>query len=97
MTGGDPALDAVFGTAVLLNFILATFNLLPIPPLDGSHVLYNFLPQPLAYNYMSLARYGLLILLILFWLPPFRQLLAYVMLPAQIAALYLRELVLRVG
>jgi Zn-dependent protease len=97
VTGGDPALDAVFGTAVLLNLILATFNLLPIPPLDGSHVLYNFLPQPLAYNYMSLARYGLLILLILFWLPPFRQLLGYVMLPAQIAALYLRELVLQVG
>jgi Zn-dependent protease len=97
VTGGDPALDAVFGTAVLLNLILATFNLLPIPPLDGSHVLYNFLPQPFAYNYMSLARYGLLILLVLFWLPPFRQILGYVMIPAQIAALYLRELVLQVG
>jgi hypothetical protein len=46
---------------------------------------------------MSLARYGLLILLVLFLLPPFRQLLGFVLLPAQIAALYLRELVLQVG
>ena len=37
-------LDAIFATAVQLNLILAAFNLLPIPPLDGSHVLANFLP-----------------------------------------------------
>ena len=50
---------------VKINIILAMFNLLPIPPLDGSHVLAYILPHPLSVRYQQIARYGILIILIL--------------------------------
>ncbi len=49
--------------AVYVNLILGIFNLIPIPPLDGSNVLAYFLPPQLAYKYMSLSRYGFVILI----------------------------------
>ncbi|HID11544.1 MAG TPA: site-2 protease family protein, partial [Candidatus Latescibacteria bacterium] len=39
-----PALLAIFSFIVFINILLALFNLLPIPPLDGSHILFTFLP-----------------------------------------------------
>ncbi|MBS4015700.1 MAG: site-2 protease family protein [Candidatus Latescibacteria bacterium] len=45
------------------NIILGTFNLLPIPPLDGSKILYYLLPDTMARQYAQLERYGLFILL----------------------------------
>ena len=48
---------------VLINLVLAFFNLIPIPPLDGSHVVYHLLPPRLAVRYRELSRYGILILL----------------------------------
>jgi Zn-dependent protease len=50
---------------VLVNLVLAFFNLIPIPPLDGSHVLYHFLPPQLGMRYRELSRYGMLILMVL--------------------------------
>jgi Zn-dependent protease len=44
---------------------LAMFNLLPIPPLDGSHVLAYLLPYPLSVRYRQIARYGIIVILIL--------------------------------
>lgn len=67
---------------VLLNFILAVFNLLPVPPLDGSHVVANLLPRPAAYAYQSMGRYGLLIVFALLFIP---GLLEAVFLPARLA------------
>ncbi|MBI9078724.1 MAG: site-2 protease family protein [Pseudodesulfovibrio sp.] len=54
---------AVFYYGVFVNLILGAFNLLPIPPLDGSNVLAYFLPPQMAYKYMSLGRYGFFILI----------------------------------
>ena len=49
--------------AVFVNLILGVFNMLPIPPLDGSNVLAYFLPPELAYKFMSLERYGFVLLI----------------------------------
>ena len=46
-----------------LNAALAFFNLIPVPPLDGSHILTSFLPASALEKYESFARYGLLIIL----------------------------------
>ncbi len=46
-----------------INFILAFFNLVPIPPLDGSRVLSVFLPRNLRYHYEQIEKYGLIIVL----------------------------------
>ena len=50
---------------VMINLVLAFFNLIPIPPLDGSHVLYHLLPPQLGLRYRELSRYGMLILMML--------------------------------
>ncbi|MBB4153871.1 Zn-dependent protease [Sphingomonas jinjuensis] len=55
---------------ILVNVFLALFNLLPVPPLDGSHVLEGVLPRPLAMQYAKLARYGLLIVILLIVVVP---------------------------
>jgi Zn-dependent protease len=55
-----------------INLILAIFNLIPIPPLDGSHVLYHLLPPQLGLRYREVGRYGMLILLgLVFFAPGF--------------------------
>jgi Zn-dependent protease len=48
---------------VLFNLILCFFNLIPIPPLDGSRLLYHLLPPNLAAGYARLERYGFIILI----------------------------------
>jgi Zn-dependent protease len=48
---------------VLFNLILCFFNLIPIPPLDGSRLVYYFLPPDLAAKYARLERYGFMILI----------------------------------
>lgn len=45
------------------NVMFAVFNMLPIPPLDGSKILMNYLPGRLAYQYESYSQYGSLILM----------------------------------
>jgi Zn-dependent protease len=62
-TGGLALLQRMCWTGVWLNALLAFFNLIPIPPLDGSHILIHFLPPELARRYRELARFGFLILL----------------------------------
>ena len=46
-----------------LNVLLAFFNLIPIPPLDGSHIFYHLLPQGVRAKYREFSRYGFLVLL----------------------------------
>jgi Zn-dependent protease len=46
---------------ITINLVLAAFNLIPIPPLDGSHVVKHLLPLRAAIAYQRMARFGLLI------------------------------------
>ena len=48
---------------VITNLVLALFNLIPIPPLDGSKILFSFLPVRLSYIESFLERWGMLLLL----------------------------------
>jgi Zn-dependent protease len=58
-------LQAMLGFGVIINLSLVAFNLIPIPPLDGSHVFKYLLPPAWALNYQRLGAQGLLILIVL--------------------------------
>ena len=55
-------------TTAMLSVGLGLFNLIPIPPLDGSKVLFALLPERAYYTLMRYERYGMLLLLALIWL-----------------------------
>ena len=52
-------------TTAFLSVGLGTFNLIPIPPLDGSKVLFSFLPDSAYARLMYYERYGMIVLLLL--------------------------------
>ena len=75
----EPSLAARFLAANLLNFLtvnifLALFNLLPIPPFDGSHIVEGLLPRSIAPQFAKLHKWGLLAMILLIvvlpWLIP---------------------------
>jgi Zn-dependent protease len=61
--GGAPAefLLLVWQTGIIVNVVLAVFNLIPLPPLDGSWILTRFLPPHLRDGYENLRNYGMLV------------------------------------
>jgi Zn-dependent protease len=61
-------LQAMMVQGTLLNFVLIAFNLIPIPPLDGSHVMKYLLPAGLSLRYQQISRYGIIILVALMWI-----------------------------
>jgi Zn-dependent protease len=62
------ALDLVW-YVVLYNLLLAAFNFIPIPPLDGYNVVLAFLPPRIAFTVQRYAPYGVILLLVLIVLP----------------------------
>lgn len=68
--GGNSNLAIEYGAVAcllfaIINIVLMTFNLIPIPPLDGSRVMAALLPEELAIPYMRLERFGFIIIIIL--------------------------------
>ena len=60
-------IQQMFAFGVYINLGLAAFNLIPIPPLDGSHVMKYLLPPAWGLGYQRLSRFGILILLMLLY------------------------------
>ena len=73
------ALPMVLQLIVLYNVNFAIFNMLPLPPLDGSRVLMCFLPTEWSYKLASIERYSFLILIALMMTPVF----TYILIPLQ--------------
>lgn len=73
---------------VLFNCVLGIFNLIPIPPLDGSNVVFGVLPPKLQYDLRPYLQYGPILLLLLLWFGG-RLLQTIVFGPAQALALLL--------
>jgi Zn-dependent protease len=71
---------------ILFNLVLAVFNLMPIPPLDGSHVMKWVLPPSWALRYEQLGRYGIVILLVLLWTDVGKNVLNAWMTPVMLGA-----------
>jgi Zn-dependent protease len=64
LTAGS-ILGATLQLFIVINLVLGVFNLIPLPPLDGSRILIGLLPQSLIHIFIPLERYGFLILAVL--------------------------------
>jgi Zn-dependent protease len=69
-------IEELFSYAIFINAALFVFNLIPIPPLDGSHFL-RYATGMRAETFNNLTRYGFLILLIMLFFGPFQQILQF--------------------
>ncbi len=99
--GGNPLLAEGLTTffdmirvGIFVNLGLCAFNLLPIPPLDGSHVFKYLLPPAWAMQYQALGRMGFLLLLAVLWFG--RPLVMAWMSPAFVLAGWLESQALRI-
>jgi len=75
--GSDTLLILVLTYSLWTNLMLAAFNLLPIPPLDGSRVMTWLLPASLRPGYIAMERFGIfLVILAIYYVPPVRRALS---------------------
>jgi Zn-dependent protease len=93
--GATPVLDTVQRMMVYgiwLNLVLCFFNLIPVPPLDGSHLLYHALPPRAGSWYRGLQRFGYLPIFALMFL--FRPAMVFLLTPAFRGMSFLLHLIL---
>jgi Zn-dependent protease len=70
MTGSFEIFQRMLFYGMWLNLVLAFFNLIPVPPLDGSHVFYHLLPPAAGLRYRKLQAFGFLPVLVLIYIFP---------------------------
>lgn len=63
-------LGGLFSAMIFVNVMIALFNLIPLPPLDGGQVAVHLLPEGLAWRYKRLEPFGFAIILVVFFLLP---------------------------
>jgi Zn-dependent protease len=78
-------LATLVSVLLILNITLGVFNLIPIPPLDGSHIFEELLPPEMGRAYAQIRPYGFILLLALIWTP----VLGWIIRPVYRAAGYL--------
>lgn len=64
----NPVIIFVLWTLITINIVLGVFNLIPIPPLDGSRVIMGLLPEGLASRYAMIEPYGFMLVMLLIFL-----------------------------
>jgi Zn-dependent protease len=70
LTGTLEIVQRMLWWGMWLNVVLAFFNLIPVPPLDGSHVFYHLLPPGAGLKYRQLQALGMIPVLLLVWVFP---------------------------
>jgi Zn-dependent protease len=74
----------MFAAGITLNIFLAVFNLIPVPPLDGSHVLSALLPPELGERFRQIGFFGILLVIMLMRLEPVRNFILTVVMTVRI-------------
>ena len=90
LLGLSPIFVQLIFMIVLINFVLAFFNLIPIPPLDGSKILFNLLPTEMYDKFLRFtSRWGLILVfafVFLLWSPLFSLLLKFLIFATGLSA-----------
>ncbi len=71
----NPVVNFILWTLITINVVLGVFNLIPIPPLDGSRVIMGLLPEGLAYKYSMIEPYGFILVMLLIFLGLFNAII----------------------
>lgn len=75
---------SIFWYGVFFNIFLFAFNLLPMPPLDGSHILFDLYPNKITAMLLNLGLYGSIILLVLIYSPLWNYFMSFINLILQL-------------